>query len=100
MGRAPTRAPAAWQLGRSQALGLAVDQDQNAVVAGTITGPNFWDVLVVRKFDPSGNVLWSQSYTGPNGARSGGATFVQDGSVLVGGTVFDTAENGGRTASC
>ncbi len=70
--------------GDEQGLAAAADPSGSVYVAGYVTvggqGPNWW----IRKYDPDGNVLWTQTYNNPGG---NGSDYAQAIAVAPGGDV-------------
>ncbi len=47
--------------------GVAVDEDGNVYVIGTVSTVETYMDIWVRKYNPNGNMLWTQTYNGPAG---------------------------------
>jgi len=75
-------------------LGVAVDADGAAYAVGyeTLAGPN--PNLWIRKFDPSGNVVWTRTYDGAGGDDRAVSVRISGSSVLVAG--YETRPGAGR----
>lgn len=67
---------------------IAVDGDGNVLVLGGSIGTNGTSDIVVLKYDPAGNLLWTYSYDGPeHGADRGVAMRVDaSGNTYIAGT--------------
>ena len=75
---------------------VAADAEGNVVVVGwTTTSSGLTDVWV-RKYDPEGNELWTQTVDGPSGGHDRGRAAAVDGqgNILVGGFVTGDVQQG------
>jgi hypothetical protein len=83
------------QYGSSAATSVAVDPFGNTYITGCSSGTNSSNDIVTIKYDPNGNQIWLQRYSGPgNGNDVGNAIAVDNnGNVYV--TGYDTTAAGG-----
>ncbi len=67
---------------------IAVDDQNNLIVIGSVANPITPHKLVLIKYDPKGNVLWEQEYSPEPDCLSAGYCLAIDhkGGVVVGGT--------------
>ncbi|MCA9708982.1 MAG: hypothetical protein KDK70_24260, partial [Myxococcales bacterium] len=75
---------------------IAADADGNVLVTGYVWAGAEGRDLWVRKYDPAGNELWTQIYTGPGASSDEGNGIAADsaGNVIV--TGFHTVAETGR----
>jgi len=55
-------------LGEDEAVTMAVDINNNIIVAGKSENPTVYDIVVL-KYSSDGNLLWQASYNGPSNRR-------------------------------
>lgn len=78
--------------GADYARGLAIDKNNNAIVAGQSLGwaDTYYDYAVV-KYSPAGVPLWKRRYSGPTGYDEPfGVAVDKDGNVVITGLSFGT----------
>lgn len=70
---------------RDRASALAVDRQGNIYVVGTTRKPSSSEDIVLVKYDPNGNLLWSDCYNSPQDRSEAAAAIALDpaGNVLV-----------------
>jgi hypothetical protein len=72
--------------------GLAVDADGTVYAAGYVTATGPLQVLWLRKFDPSGGLVWTRTYAGPGGNDQASSVLLGSSTVVVVG--FETLMGG------
>lgn len=94
----------AYETAQDRALGIAVDGDGNILVVGTIGATSTNQDWHVRKYTPTGQLAWSDTYSGPKGLHDQAQSVAvdADGFVYVVGLVNNGTSNsaGGIDYDC
>lgn len=75
--------------------GVAVDADDDVVVAGFVSHGGFDRNVWLRKYDPDGTEVWTEEWDSANGGDDAGfgVTVAPDGSIVVSGMTPIVADN-------
>jgi uncharacterized delta-60 repeat protein len=70
---------------------VETDKDGNIYVLGEISPPGESNHIWTTKYDPDGNILWEQTYTGTadQSCYAGGLELMPDGGVVISGLSWD-----------